>query len=57
MKYTSSYIATNMISLENQSIKNWLDALGKFVYLISQEDDKITEQIVTLINNMLETWQ
>ena len=32
-----------------------LDELGKFVYLMSQEDDKITEQIVTLINNLLET--
>ena len=31
-----------------------LDELGKFVYLMSQEDDKITEQIVTLIYNMLE---
>ena len=29
-----------------------LHELGKFVYLKSQEDDKITEQI---INNMLET--
>ena len=31
-----------------------LDELGKFVYLMSQEDDEITEQIVT-IYNMLET--
>ena len=29
--------------------------MGKFVYLMSQEDDKITEPVVTLINNMLET--
>ena len=52
-----------MISLQNQS-QNLadvfpefirLDELGKFVYLMSQEDDKITEQIVTLINNLLET--
>ena len=26
--------------------------MGKFVYLMSQEDDKITEPVVTLINNV-----
>ena len=33
----------------------WLEELGIFVYLMFKEDDKITEQIVTLIYNMLET--
>ena len=32
-----------------------VDEFGKFVFLMSQEDDKILEQILTRIYNMLET--